>query len=57
MSTCECCSASPSVRTRLVGGGVGHPVSMSLCARCFDLNDDEVWTEMTRHLINRAVSK
>ena len=57
MSTCECCSASPSVRTRLVRGGSGHGASMSLCAYCFNLNDDEVWTELTRHLINRAISK
>ena len=53
MSTCECCTNSPSVRTRLVRGGGGHGTSMSMCAHCFSLNDDEVWTEMTRHLIKR----
>ena len=45
------------LRTRLVRGGSGHGTSMSMCAHCFDLNDDEVWLQMTRHLINRVISK
>ena len=54
---CECCVESPTERTKLVRGANGSPVMMSLCYKCASFSDQEIWTRMTRGLMNRILAE
>jgi len=54
---CECCAENPTERTKLVRGTRISPVMMSLCYKCASFSDQEIWTKMTRGLMNRILAE
>ena len=56
-NNCECCYSAPAQASRLVGGKKNKPISMRLCIACNGLEDEDVWTNMVRHLIDRIITR
>ena len=53
---CECCTESPTERTKLVRGTRISPVMLSLCYKCASFSDQEIWTRMTNKLMQRILA-
>jgi hypothetical protein len=57
LNNCECCYNAPARASRLVGGKNQKSVSMRLCMSCNTKEDEDVWSDMVNHLINRIITR